>query len=293
MKCLIPLYLIVLLPLIAEPEIEGTIPKVTGKVAIDGVLDDAIWKKSKIYRGDYIQGKVGQLSNDPRLEVRYAWDSHYLYIGYETFDHNLIALKLKGQQGPADNRRQNCAIWHPDNRKLDVVEFFITFGNEHFFWELHHNARNDFSDVLCLVNMPGWEKEKPSIAQWKIYFGSEEFIQDEGPYKLERKVKLKANADGKPSTIGNEKDTDSGYTAELRLPWLGLGAPLSAQTSGRGPWQMAGRKIRLLAVVQDGDLKQRYHHSGSVFNDAWFHHGVKSYPVFKLGGKNTPVPKAK
>lgn len=284
----------------------GIITKAKVPVVIDGALDDAVWKEAQPVRVDYVKGKVGVLSQEPRMVTRYAWDDRYLYIGYETFDKNLIALSEPGSDGPLDNQRQNCSIWHTDPAvKVDVVEFFISFGNQNFIWEVHHNALNHFNDVLCMVNLPGWDKEKPAIARFDIYFAAREFIQDEGKYKLAVAARLKPKADGLLSTPNDESDTDAGYVGEIRLPWYGVGAPLKTQTTivhepkeeGQprttepGPWQMAAQEIRLLAVFQDGDIADRYHHSGATFNPGWFHQCVKDYPWYRFGGENTKPPK--
>ena len=45
---------------------------------------------------------------------------------------------------------------------------------------------------------------------------------------------------------------------------------------------MAGQEIRILAVVQNGDLKQRYHHSSPTKPGDWFHKGAEHYPRYVL-----------
>jgi len=287
----------------------GSLHKAAAPPKIDGVLDEACWKKAEVQNVSFIMGKKGVKAESSPMAAKYTWDDHYFYIGYETFDQNLVAVGEEDKQGPADNRRQTASIWsHDPDLKIDVAEFFITFGDQHLFWELHHNALNHFSDVLIIRDLPAWKKPRERSVQtrWNIYFGHREYIQDEGPielpdktlhFKLATAVKLKPKADGQPSTPNKEDDKDSGYTAELRIPWHGLGAPLSAQTmiqlppeeeGGRpiykpgGPWKMAGRDLWVIAVCQNADLKNRYHHSGEHFKGGWFHHGVKDYPRFEL-----------
>ena len=81
-----------------------------------------------------------------------------------------------------------------------------------------------------------------------------------------------------------------------RLPWLGLGAPRDRETwvtaaktgsesrppRHHGPWKMAGQEVRILAVVQNGDLKERYHHSSPTKPGDWFHKGAEHYPRYVL-----------
>ena len=162
---------------------------------------------------------------------------------------------------------------------VDVVEFFVSFNDPHFFWELHHNALNDFNDVWCVVPDPTWQFYKSSLTPFHIYFGNDEYIHDQGEHTLAKAVHLKPKADGKPSTVNDSSDTDTGYTAELRLPWLGLGAP---QAAGPGPWKMAGEMLQVLSVVQDGDLPQKYHHSSPIRTPGgFFHTSYDSWPVYK------------
>jgi len=247
---------------------------------------------------DYIWGKKGEVSKPSPMALKCLWDDFFLYLGYEVRDANLIAVPIDDHQGPKDNRRQSFEIWvNPPQTQTDVAEFFIMFEDEQMFWEIHHNAANQLNDVLCIVNHESWKKNKPAMASWGVYFGRHEYIRDEGEHKLAKAVVLKPRADGEPSTVNDEKDTDTGYVGELRLPWLGIGAPARAQTkivleprtkdkpevSKPGPWKMAGRELSILAIIQDGDAEHRYHTtSPSLVHGAFFHHGVKHYPRYRL-----------
>lgn len=292
-------------PVPAEVFKAATAPK------IDGTLDDECWKKATVFDVHYIMAKKGVKAESSPMKVQYTWDDHFFYIGYETFDTNVRSLGKEHQEGPPDNRREVADIWNSDPEPwVDVVEFFITFGDENFFWELHHNALNQLGDVLIMSKLPYWQgnrtNDRPAIAMWNIYFGHGEYVQDEGPYelpdgtikryKLATATKLKPKADGTPSTPNKVGDKDTGYTAELRLPWYGIGARISDRTwikhppkEGEkrpimegGPWKMTGKVVSVIAVCQNPDLKDRYHHSGEKFYGGWFHHGVKEYPRLKL-----------
>ena len=279
----------------AETPPPGTILRAEKPILVDGVLDEPCWKAATPVRADYINSKQGVLSDEPHLLVRYAYDDQYLYIAYETFDRNLIALGTGKKQGPDDNPREGCVIWK-DGVKVDVVEFFISFGDEHFFWEIHHNAANQFNDIWCTVFDPAWPIAKSAMAPFGIVFGDEMSIPDDGPHKLARAVRPKARADGKPSTVNDPADTDTGYTAEIRLPWLGIGAPAACRTwverepaePGKpkvkepGSWKMEGQVIHIIAAVQDGDLAERYHHSSPTRNGGWFHKSFRDWPRYRL-----------
>src|SRR5437867_992088 len=121
------------------------------------------------------------------------------------------------------------------------------------------------------------------MSTYGISFNHNEWLADEGASTVAMAVKFKPKADGKPSTVNDSSDTDTGYTAEIRLPWRSIGAPTAAATwiegppiNGKptrlpGPWKMAGQTASILAVVQDGDLKERYHHSSPTRKPDWFH----------------------
>jgi hypothetical protein len=251
-------------------------------LVIDGSLDEPAWQRATPVRADYVFGKTGKMSDDRHMEVRYTWDENYFYIGYETFDRNLVAIGTGKKEGPEKNQREGCEISHP-KEPVDVVEFFVSFGDQRFFWEIHHNAANQFNDVWCTVYDDSWPIAKSSIDRYGIHFGHTEFIHDdeEAGHTFRSAVKLKP-----PSTLNDPRDTDTGYTAEIRIPWIGLGAPRDRETFDakhhRGPWKMEGQEMLVLAVVQDGDLKDRYHHSSPTFPGGWFHKGAAHYPRIDL-----------
>src|SRR4051794_15185712 len=77
--------------------------KAVGPIKIDGVLDEPAWKDAVPVDVVYVWGAVGKKSAEPRMHVRYTWDDDYLYLGYETFDRNLVALGTGELQGPKGN----------------------------------------------------------------------------------------------------------------------------------------------------------------------------------------------
>ena len=274
----------------AEPAFKATTAPV-----IDGKLDDACWQAAKTYTVDYVHStKPPRRAETAPMTVKYSWDDHYLYIGYEVFDKNLVALGKDEKQGPPTNRRQSLEIYKNDV-KVDVVEFFLSMGDMRFFWEIHHNALNQFNDVWCVWTDSSWPVNKSTMTFYGVMFLAQEFIQDEGPYTLATAVHLKPKADGKPSTINDDSDTDTGYTGEIRIPWLGLGVPRARQTTltrpnpdnpkqpfrEPGPWKMEGFEFWALAVSQDGDLKDRYHRSSPYNKGSFFHEDAPSWPRFR------------
>jgi len=271
--------------LAAEPV---QIHKTAEPVTIDGSLEEPCWRAAAKSRTDYVNGQTGKLSDAPRMAVMYAWDDQYLYIGYETFDANLVAVSNGEKQGPKGSEREGCLIWG-DPGKIDVVEFFITPADERFFWEIHHNAANQFNDIWCTNLDPEWPVSKSALFPFGIIFDNAAYLPDEGKLTVAAAARPQPGKGGKPSTINSDKDKDTGYTAELRLPWHSLGADKSLRSIAKSgetgesipAWNMKGRTLRILAVVQDGDLETRYHHSGPEFPGGWFHKGVAHWPVLE------------
>lgn len=281
----------------AEPAPPVRVPKAVVPPVVDGAFDDACWRRAPVAAVDFVMGKIGQKADRVPMKCRLAWDDRHLYIGYETFDDNLVAEGSGEEQGPAGNRRAGAKI-HDPLVKVDVAEFFITCGDERHFWEVHHNARNQFNDVWCAVFDDKQPVAKTTMARYGIHFGHGEFLEDdaEAQARFAAAVMLKPKADDAASTVNDESDTDAGYTAELQLPWTALGAPLDRETwitvepatpDGQkiryhGPWKMEGAEIRVLGVCQNGDLKDRYHHDSPLFPGGWFHKGASWWPRYVL-----------
>jgi hypothetical protein len=262
--------------------------KTAQPVAVDGVLDDACWKQASPIKADYILGGNGTMADAPQMQVMFAWDNRYLYIAYETFDTNLVAKGCGVVKGQAGNRRENLSCFFATNLPLDRVEFHVGFNDPNMYWQILHNAENCFFDLLQFVGLPAWKKE-PSAMASDVYYAVNEYI-DDGSYKVASAVRLKTTAKGKPSTVCNGSDVDTGYTAELRLPWAGIGAPLSAQTAD-GWGNMTDRLVAILAVVYNGDSGS-YHTAcptlppGGVFNlnfDKWPRYRLVAEPGAPAG----------
>ena len=255
------------------------IQKTAEPVKVDGVLDEECWKTAVAIKADYIKGGDGKISDEPRMIAKYAWDDHYLYIGYEIFDTNLVVKGNGVKKGPADNQREGCEISPP----ADVTEFFIGFDDTNMFWEVHHSAANNINDILVFTGLPAWKKDPPAMTYSGIYWATHEYIQDEGAFTLSAAVQMKPRADGKPSTINDGTDTDTGFTAEMRFPWAGIGAPASGRA--QKIWsKMAGQEITILAVTESGELKDRPYHTScaKLPRQDFFHTHFAVWPRYKL-----------
>ncbi|MGI6494578.1 MAG: hypothetical protein ACOX5G_00525 [Kiritimatiellia bacterium] len=255
-------------------------------IVMDGRLIEPCWSNAAARAVHVVHGTKGVTNDAPPMLVRATWDDRFYYIGYEFFDTNITAYGTGVFEGPADRPRE-CARISPgaDAPGCDVAEFFLSWGSPAFFWELHHNASNCFSDVWCAVLPESHPDAGAPPFAYGIYFGREATLRDEGANRLESAVHLLPRADGHPSTINDASDVDTGYSAEIRIPW-GAFAPRSlARFQGRGEppaWHPSGATLWMLSVCQNPDTGHRYHHDSPSFPGGWFHHGAKFWPRYRL-----------
>ena len=168
------------------------------------------------------------------MRVRYTWDDHYLYVGYETFDRNLVALGTGQKEGPGDNLREGCAITHPTG-KPDVVECFISFGDLRFFWEVHHNAANQLNDIWCVVVDKARPISKSTMNRFGIQLLQREYVQDDAATgrRLAPAVALKPKADGQPSPVNDATALETGYRSAW--PRIGTQRPTASRRRSTTP----------------------------------------------------------
>ena len=209
---------------------------------IDGTLDDPCWAKAKPIRDRLHaqQARRPERRATPPRQVR-------LRQGVSSTSATRPSTAISSPSAPArckgrpDNPHEGAVIWK-EGEKVDVVEFFISFGDEHFFWEIHHNAANHFNNVWITVVNPSWPFAKSSMVPFGILFADEMFIKDEGEHKLAEPStsSRRPTASREPSTIATNVDT--GYTGEIRLPWAGIGTPQECRTWVRARRSRAGQR---------------------------------------------------
>ncbi len=270
---------------------------------IDGLLDDPCWETAVAYPVDLQMGKLDTPTESPSMWVKYAWDKHYLYIGYTVYDRNIWAMLDDRCSGPTGNRRQAVRYQdagltdHLKHGLLDVAEFFVSLGSHQQYWELHHNAVNGFSDIWVSVPANDDPANHSTLTRYGIHFSHQEFLpDDEGrdadgkptTWRMAKAAHLLPKADGKPSTPNDASDEDVGWSGELRLPWGALNVPLTRQRfvtfeeEGRprnflSHFEMAGQELLLAEVLQNLDLPCRYTHSLANWKGGWFHLGVSAW----------------
>lgn len=110
-------------------------------------------------------------------------------------------------------------------KHLDLAEFFISFGSVREFWEVHHDAGNHMNNLM--IELPSAEAlaKIPKPGYKDVTFHRERFVTDDGAFAVARAVQFKPRKDGKPSTVNDPADRDTGYTGEIRLPGLASAHP--------------------------------------------------------------------
>jgi len=227
--------------------------------AIDGNLDESVWQAAQPLVAAFVHGRPGVRAENPRLTVRAAWDRDYLYLGYVCTDPTLQALGTGRFEGPEERRREG-AEFSCAGKTPDVVEFYLSFGSTTRFWEVHHNALDQWNDVLCLVAEPGSpEAADPAYGPTRIQFRSGEWLADDPPRRLATAVRLLSG-----STLNDNRDKDAGYAGEIRIPWASLGPPPDWRPE-------AGAEFLLFAAEQDGASQaERYHHTAERLGTGFF-----------------------
>jgi len=243
---------------------------------IDGILNDPCWKQTKPIPVIYPHDGSGKAPDPVPMNTWMTWDSHYLYLAYEVNDTNLVALGTGRKTGPPKNRRPQSLEYAPE-KNLDLAEFFISFGNGQFFWEIHHNAANHLNTLW--IEIPSSDRlakiEKPVYRH--VTFHRDHYLPDRRTHTLKRAVQLKKKANNQPSILNLSTDRDTGYTGELRLPWAGL---LFNQPKKKVSPQL---KFSLLAVNLNGNKgKATYHSSGANLPALMYHFSVANWPLYKL-----------
>jgi hypothetical protein len=279
-------------PVVAAAAPLTPIPHVKVAPTIDGVLDDACWANAVPVVARYRRGQAEPLA-EPTMKAYLAWDEHFLYVAYDLTDKNLVALGTGRHEGEGEQRREVPMAWLPE-KKLDLAEVFVSFDDPNFFWELHHNAANHFGDVWCTVPEPSWPLYHSSALLFGVLLNHRESLINDREYTFDWALRYKLRADGRPSTVNDPSDVDTGYTTEMRLPWAALGAPKercngatwdeAAARSLGGKWQMAGQILRLLVVQLDGDVAPEPYSHTIPGNPPirMFHTAARFWPRYQL-----------
>lgn len=159
--------------------------RTTGKIRIDGRLNEAAWQKAAVSE-DFsdIRGE-GYPVPAKKTNVRMLWDDDYLYIG--------AALEEDDITGSITVRDE--VIWH-DN---DFEVFLDPFCDGQLYFELENNALGTVMDLM--MTKPYSEGGK-FIMDWDI-----------------KGLKLATHCKG---SLNKSSDTDSAWYVEIAIPFASL-----------------------------------------------------------------------
>ncbi|RMD74838.1 MAG: hypothetical protein D6820_15930, partial [Lentisphaerae bacterium] len=172
--CLIPCFL-------SAQTRAPAILKTNEPVKIDGDLSEKIWKRARRYPIAWIIGGAqhGKLSNSVPGYIQFCWDAHYLYIAYQVKDVNLVNVPSQDRRGPKDNPRTSL-VKVRGNLPVDFISLFIALGDDHFSWQLDHNASNHLNDFFVLLPPREWYLAQSTLAEKNgLILARSLFIRDE------------------------------------------------------------------------------------------------------------------
>ena len=224
------------LPATGAPEPEVAIPepaahpkgyvcyRAPSPIAIDGDLKDAAWAAAPWT--DAFVDIEGDKKPKPRFRtrVKMLWDDEALYIAAELEEPHLWAT-LKDH---------DSIIFH-DN---DFEVFLDPDGDNYMYGELELNALNTTWDLL--LTKP-YKDGGHAVHAWEIV-------------GLKTAVKL----DG---TLNDPRDTDKGWTLEIKWPWKGLPELVNVKKTPVPPkdgdqWRINFSRVEWDVEVVDGKYRK-------------------------------------
>jgi hypothetical protein len=213
--------------------------RVPSPVTIDGDLKDAAWDAAPW--SDAFVDIEGDKKPKPRFRtrVKMLYDDEALYIAAELEEPHLWAT-LKNHDD----------IIFLDN---DFEVFLDPDGDNHMYGELELNALNTTWDLLLAKP---YKDGGPALHAWEIL-------------GLKTAVKL----DG---TLNDPRDTDKGWTLEIRWPWKGLTELVNTKQTPMPPrdgdrWRINFSRVEWDTEAADGKYKKA---SKTEHNWVWSPQGV-------------------
>ncbi len=166
------------------------IPKLHGKVEIDGELDEPMWKKAALLKPFVMNDGSGPEREQTTL--RLWFDDTALYLGWTCTDSDI--------QATLTNRDGN--LWEEE-----VVEFFVTAKELKHYFEFEWNPVGGVYDSTV-------DNQIDDKGVSKGYSGDASFTAR----GMASAVKVKG-------TVGNSSDKDEFWQVEIMIPFAALGQP--------------------------------------------------------------------
>jgi hypothetical protein len=190
--------------------------RASSPVRIDGLLDDAAWRKAA-WTDDFvdIQGP-GHAKPRFRTRVKMLWDDGYFYVGAELEEPHVWATLTE----------HDSVIFHDNDFEL----FLNPTGDSRNYFEFEINALNTGWDLF----LPKPYREGGSADNsWEIP-------------GLRTAVKVNG-------TLNNPRDRDRGWSVEIAFPWAAFGsrAPVHRPLAG-DQWRVNFSRVEWRTSVEAG-----------------------------------------
>lgn len=189
---------------------------------IDGRLDDAAWTQAEWTR-DFVDIE-GDARPAPSLRTRakLLWDAEHLFV----------AAALEEPQLWATYATRDAVIYHEHDFEL----FLDPDGDTHDYYELEINALGTVWDLLLTAP---YRDGGHAVDAWDIA-GLKSAVQLEG-------------------SLNNPRDTDSGWSVELALPWQVLEecAPHGGPPAPGESWRLNFSRVEWELGVEAGGYVKR------------------------------------
>jgi hypothetical protein len=181
----------------------------TTPLKIDGVLDEPTWKAAQPFKvdsaaQDVIRPTKWTGTNDYALDARYAWDTNYLYLGYDAAD-----------DFPRVSLDDPSQAWNGDGTEIYFGFDQARPGRSAYL------PNTDFQVAITVGPSPTWEILQGGQIIWTPSEG--------GPFQ--------------PVDHLVVKDTPTGYILEARIPWAMLVGPNGLNNKAPVPGQLAGFNV--------------------------------------------------
>jgi hypothetical protein len=195
--------------------------RLTSPIMIDGALTDPAWEQAPWTEN--FQDIEGDRKTKPtfRTRVKMLWDDEALYI----------AAELEEPHVRATLREHDSVIFH-DN---DFEVFLDPDGDSHLYGELELNAFNTTWDLL--LTKP-YKDSGRALNAWEI---------------IGLKTAVKVHG-----TVNNSRDTDKGWTVEIRWPWKGIRelSAVNVPPKDGDQWRINFSRVQWDIDIVDGEYKK-------------------------------------
>ena len=191
------------------------------RIAIDGKLNDPAWDAAP-WTDSFVDIE-GDKRPKPRFRTRakMLWDDEALYIAAELEEPHVWATL-----------KEHDAIIFNDN---DFEVFLSPTGDNHHYGELELNALNTTWDLL--LTKPYKDRGK-ALHSWEI---------------LGLKTAVHVNG-----TLNDPRDTDTGWTIEIKWPWEGLRELIEMKTHPKNGehWRINFSRVEWDIEIVEGKYRK-------------------------------------